>query len=237
VKALERSESGDSTPRMTEHSLELRSDVRCAKLQELEPALQKWVEIQAAFDDANEEGPFSYTERPQIGFLAAAIWQSNGIALEEWKSEKAGTASDEASSDYSGRCDLWFTTNRKSPGKHGGWYLEAKHLWMRAGRVADRLRDPELSGMDQAVAAAQRHREKRHRLGCVFISVVVDRKRAEEPDEYPKLLDTLPKATSHADALAWYITPRKRLKSRWVQASSQPDLAVATILVIARCKS
>jgi hypothetical protein len=213
----------------------LRSGFNCQGFQQLRCALDEWTKIQSAFDRANQEGPFSYTERPQIGFLAAAIWQSNGIALEEWKSEKAGNPSGAVCPDYSGRCDLWFTTNRRPPAKHGGWYLEAKHLWMRAGRVADRLRDRELSGMDQAVAAAQRHREQRHRLGCVFISVVVDRKKAGEPDEYPKLLDTLPTATADADAMAWYITPRRRLKAPWVQASSHPDLAVATILLIARC--
>ena len=66
----------------------------------------KWYGVLQRYVDAmhDEKGlPWDYEERPQVGFLAAAIWACDGVVLEEWKTLKECTKSGEK---Y-GRCDMF----------------------------------------------------------------------------------------------------------------------------------
>jgi hypothetical protein len=236
-KALEWSEFGDSNRHMAKRPLNPHSDFVCTGISNFERVLEQWIKIQSEFDAANEEGPFNYTERPQVGFLAAAIWRANGMALEEWKTEKVGGGSGAESNAYNGRCDLWFNTTSKPKDSDFGWYLEAKHLWMRGSEIARWLGDPELNGLEQAIASAKRRKSPEGRLGCVFISVFLDGKKGKIDDEHLSLLQVLPQKAREVDtaAVAWYITSRERVESLLSRQSAQPKLTVATILLIASC--
>lgn len=66
---------------------------------------------------------FWYKERPQIGWLASAVWLSGGVALEEFGTTK---------SKGKGRCDLYFRLNSL------GYECEGKYLWMNYGEGADK---------------------------------------------------------------------------------------------------
>lgn len=60
-----------------------------------------------------------YSERPQVGLFAAAVWKCGGIALEEY-----GTFKTASGIEKRGRGDLFFKL-------HGQGYLcEAKHSWI-----------------------------------------------------------------------------------------------------------
>lgn len=63
---------------------------------------------------------FWFHERPHIGFLAAAVWQSNGTALEEYGADKEGVKN----KWKRGRCDLWIRTKSIYAA------CEAKCVWL-----------------------------------------------------------------------------------------------------------
>jgi hypothetical protein len=236
AKALERELVGDLIRSMATDPLKTRWGFYCGRLPKLGPIFEKWTELQSLYHSANKEGPFVYRERSQIGLLSAAIWASGGIALEEWQSEKVRTGGKEAVESYSGRCDLWFTTHSKSPGKHGGWFLEAKHRWINANRLIVDLGDPKKTGLGQAVDAAKQHTERANRLGCSFVSVFVDRKRKEHSTEqYRRLPDELRTIKLGADVVAWYGVAPDALESQWKVAPDSPRCSIATIVLISRC--
>jgi hypothetical protein len=66
---------------------------------------------------------FWYRERPHIGFLAAAIWLADGIALEEYGTHKIIERERKR-----GRADLYFRIAKQS------FYCEAKHLTLTLGK-------------------------------------------------------------------------------------------------------
>ena len=90
-----------------------------------EPLFRHWIEVQHRYAAQSkfEDFAHNYSERPQVGFVAAAVWLAGGVALEEWKTKKIG-----GEESHTGRCDLWFSL----PGK-GSYHAEAKHEWLRVG--------------------------------------------------------------------------------------------------------
>jgi hypothetical protein len=109
-----------------------------------------WVKAQEQYAEQLSYCDFAhyYSERPHVGFLAAGVWLSGGVALEEWKTEK----SKERKKSY-GRCDLWFSLVRDRP-----HHLEAKHRWLTfkgdERKIADRL----CECMEDAIYAARKLR-------------------------------------------------------------------------------
>ena len=90
-----------------------------------EPLFRRWIDVQRRYAVQCEYDDFAhnYSERPQVGFVAAAVWLAGGVALEEWKTQKNG-----GEDACTGRCDLWFNL----PGK-GSYHAEAKHARLRIG--------------------------------------------------------------------------------------------------------
>jgi hypothetical protein len=69
----------------------------------LEPVLQRWIVANQAYArTCPGDNSWDYGERSCVGFLAAGVWLSGGIALEEWGTEKGPT-----DGRWNGRCDLW----------------------------------------------------------------------------------------------------------------------------------
>jgi hypothetical protein len=66
-----------------------------------------------------------YGERPHVGLLAAAVWLSKGITLDEY-----GTNKNKRPHPKRGRCDLWIQKGKTD------FECEAKHLWLRLGHVS-----------------------------------------------------------------------------------------------------
>jgi hypothetical protein len=89
------------------------------RLRSLRPILNGWVRLQKDYiHKVKNDLPWWYLERPQIGFLAGAVWRAKGIALEEWATKKG----EKRHKTKNGRNDLWL--------QHEGreWYIEAKYI-------------------------------------------------------------------------------------------------------------
>lgn len=65
------------------------------------------------------EAGWGYRERPNVGFLAGAVWTAGGVAIQEYD-ERKKNAEDKRFA-YDGRGDLWVGLGGK------GFKLEAKH--------------------------------------------------------------------------------------------------------------
>jgi hypothetical protein len=108
-------------------------DIRDRRFEPLRPILETWFMILENYiTRVPKDLPFWYRERPQIGFLAAAAWQSGYAALEEWGMVK-GSQKDK----HRGRNDLWI-------GYPGGqeWFIEAKHDWCDVSKGKTNCSDP-----------------------------------------------------------------------------------------------
>jgi hypothetical protein len=69
----------------------------------LKPVLGRLKELhQEYIDCVPGDVPYWYGERPQIGLLAAAVWRSGGVALEEYCRKRPGRP-------RKGRCDLFLS--------------------------------------------------------------------------------------------------------------------------------
>lgn len=77
-----------------------------------------WSKHQLYHQEAEEAG-WAYRERPNVGFLAAAVWKAGGVAIEEYEDHKKDR--DDKRFLYSGRGDLWVKLGKR------GFKLEAKH--------------------------------------------------------------------------------------------------------------
>lgn len=77
-----------------------------------------WKHHRAYLDQAKEAG-WAYRERPNVGFLASAIWGVGGVALEEYEDNKKDPS--DKRFYYTGRGDLWAKLGKR------GYKLEAKH--------------------------------------------------------------------------------------------------------------
>jgi hypothetical protein len=52
--------------------------------------------------------PFWYGERPLVGFLAAGIWSSGGVCIEEFRADKKPHIAKRNKKNHPGRSDLYF---------------------------------------------------------------------------------------------------------------------------------
>ena len=131
-------------------------------LPEIKPILAKWIAVQQKYSDQlPDEHSWNYSERASVGFLAAAVWQSGGVALEEWCTEKGAHKDTKR-----GRCDLFIHR-----GKHT-FNIEAKHLWMAVtGNQLKKINRIERL-LDKAVTEAKRLRCSggERRLAILFVA-------------------------------------------------------------------
>lgn len=69
-----------------------------------EKILINWISVHKKYMKMSEEdNAYFYNERASLSLLAASIWKSNGIAIEEYSSEK-----NHEEGIYNGRVDMWF---------------------------------------------------------------------------------------------------------------------------------
>ncbi len=66
--------------------------------------LNNWIKVHKKYmEECKGDNAYNYNERASLSMLAASIWISKGIAIEEYRSEKR-----HLEKFYSGRVDLWF---------------------------------------------------------------------------------------------------------------------------------
>jgi hypothetical protein len=92
------------------------------KHDELKRILNAWTEVLRIYlmrrNDENDF-PWLYSERSCVGMLSVAAWQSGGLGLEEW-----GTQKKRKDGLYRGRNDLYLQIGEAA------WYAEAKHAYI-----------------------------------------------------------------------------------------------------------
>ncbi|BCP53349.1 hypothetical protein K32_19660 [Kaistia sp. 32K] len=119
-----------------------------------------WIEAVTKYSRAmrDDDAGYYYGERANVSLLAAGAWLVDGIALEEYASEKAREGGSGA-----GRADLFASINGTLFG------IEAKHKWTRAEWSDEVLQRRIKSGVDGAVSDALCLGDELCRYGCVFI--------------------------------------------------------------------
>ncbi len=80
--------------------------------------LKNWIQVHKIYyQQSGNDKAYIYNERASISLLAASIWKSGGIAIEEYKAKKIRNEETK-----NGRVDLWFSLDGYSA------VVEAKHL-------------------------------------------------------------------------------------------------------------
>lgn len=110
-----------------------------SKLRKLKPVLNNWIKIVQEYSKAfqNNDACWWYTERANVGILAAAAWRTKGwLALEEYSTLKRGDETD----SKNGRCDLYIANKNHD----NSFAFEAKPAWqtMRSdgvGKISNQL--------------------------------------------------------------------------------------------------
>jgi hypothetical protein len=82
-----------------------------------------WRDMLEAYSHAAGDQGWTWNERPQVGFLAAAVWRAGGVALTEYGVTKQALA--DRRRRCSGRGDLWAQVGGASH------LIEAKHKKLR----------------------------------------------------------------------------------------------------------
>lgn len=84
-----------------------------------------WRDGLEAYSKAAKDEGWCYNERPQLGFLSTAIWQTKGVTLAEYPVTKQGYY--DRRKRYTGRGDLWAHLGEAT------YAIEAKHREVRIG--------------------------------------------------------------------------------------------------------
>ncbi|MGA2110150.1 MAG: hypothetical protein ABSH25_21180 [Syntrophorhabdales bacterium] len=139
--------------------MELIKYVNSGSIRSLRPVLEEWVRVVAKYlDFDNGDNPWWYNERTSLSFLAAAAWGKNGIALEEYCTEKG-----KKDNAYSGRCDLFLGVGSQCFG------CEAKQAWCAIGTPARKgTMEAEARLKDACADARTLARAEGRRLGLCF---------------------------------------------------------------------
>lgn len=134
---------------------------------------EAWAVLVERYCEATQgiDAPYWHRERPNVGLLAAAAWQTGLISLEEFASRRGRRGS-----DSHGRCDLWIAP----PGaKHGDAY-EAKYEEVAPSWFRDPVR-PALKEALGQVGALQAPYYNR-RFGVVFACILIPLEEQRDPD-------------------------------------------------------
>lgn len=120
--------------------MNIESHINSGSLKSLRSVLKKWQKLIHDYIKYcyYEDNPWWYNERAGLSILAAAVWCTNGIALEEYVTEK-----NEESERKKGRCDLYIGLNSRQ------FNCEAKHTFCdltydigeAVGKVEDKLKE------------------------------------------------------------------------------------------------
>jgi hypothetical protein len=159
----------------------------------LKPVFKKLLLVHQKYID-REEGdyPYWYSERPHISLLAAAVWLSDGTALEEYGIHKTKERKPKR-----GRCDLGIRANKKT-----GFECEAKHLWLDIGsRTEDFARKVKVK-LQVAVGDVKKL-ESKTGLALCFVTPAIHKSELGELDMRCDELIRSVRSNSWWNALIW----------------------------------
>ncbi|PYC22848.1 hypothetical protein [Pseudomonas mosselii] len=156
-------------------------------LEFLRPALERWIDCIDRFNQlqGDNEAPYWHGSAANVGLLAAAAWQGELVALQQYTSKKQR---DEG--EREGRCDLSISSTEST------LHLRASQRWPRLGRL-------DLATALQETSALARHitYASQLRAGALFVTPWKAGQHAS-PEELQDLVDDLQKHSTCA--IAWY---------------------------------
>jgi len=178
------------------------------KLEFLRPVLERWFEcidryIQVHGDN---ESPYWFDERANLGLLSAAAWMSEMVTLEQTPTKKQ-----QEDGDRNGRADLYIATNEERV------YIQATQRWPRVNDL--NLTQALLDAVSDARKISYASDLK---LGCLFVAPHKPQHSAT-PEELQDMVDDLQK--EHTCAVAWYF-PYPYHKLRNEAGNYHPGVAV-----------
>jgi hypothetical protein len=141
------------------------------KLRDWKPLLTTWSALclkYATVCDGND-APYWYTERPNVGVLAAAAWTRGWISLEEFGHDKEKMLR----TSRRGRCDLYMAGHRRE------YLVEAKHAWLStaskdANAICAKALEKALNDARRSRAGSTSYRS----VGVVFLGVCASRSKS-----------------------------------------------------------
>ncbi len=163
-----------------------------------------------------EDVAYWYNERATLSTFVGAIWNCDGIALEEYRCDRVLSGR-----PAKGRADLWFRTSAPAV----EYLVEAKQGWPRTSNalpiLADELLDEAIAQLDSDTLVTV------SKVALVFLAPRFS--TAPETDSLHTLV-SMARSVQH-DALAWYFPETARtLRSRVTQAWYPGVIAVARAL-------
>lgn len=182
-----------------------------------------------------DDFPFWYGERPLIGFLTAAIWESGNVCIEEYQADKKADAPEGEDASYLGRGDLYIAHGTSN----GGW----------EGNVEFKKHDIGISTTDHfakflkrkwkvsaADAKTWQGEKGMHGLGGMFLRPYVG--VGTDIRRYNENLGHLLKLAWDAikpDVLAWWC-PVKRVLKMETDEPNKKNWIVGAILILKQVK-
>lgn len=127
----------------------------------LELLFKRWHEILSWYEEEEQDLPYWYLERTNIGHLALAVYQLNGIPIQEFSCRKGRGAE-----DSSGRADLYVSIPNVN-GRPISLNIEAKQAWCSI-KSTNGSRAILRSKLKEAIDDCKKIREKawKAKLGC-----------------------------------------------------------------------
>jgi len=194
------------------------SKVKCGKkLKCLTPILNKWIRLNRAYSEKVqwEDCAWWANERASVGILAAAVWMSGGVALEEYSTTKVRKENHGA-----GRCDLFFTVGKNK------FACEAKQIFprLRKGRTGDisKVKDKFDATCEDAKNLLP---EEGRWLGICFVAPRFPLSQIKNMDDCLKdYLDQL-QIRLKPDAIAWSF-PKEAKNMKWRNTKTYPGVIV-----------
>lgn len=158
--------------------MQIERHINSGSIRQLYPVLQAWADALnqylTYFD--YDDNPWWYNERANLSCLAGAAWKVDGIALEEYRTEK-GKVSDR----WKGRCDLLLGTRDEIFG------CEAKQVWCPVGRKAKKGVQVAKKGLKKACEDARNlTKDEGRRLGLCFVVPYLPKRDKDHVDQQIK---------------------------------------------------
>jgi len=140
-------------------------------LAHLRPVLKKWYDINVEYCNAlGDDAMYWYTERANVGALAAAVWRCGAPALEEFSARRGF-----GRHRRQGRADLWFRWRGTD------YVIEAKREWVcLSPRARDSVKRVSLALKKAKKAAVESRYQGKRRLGVVFAVPYIPAKHADQ---------------------------------------------------------
>lgn len=192
--------------------------IKSSVLDWLAPTLRAWghmvKEYCAAHDD---DAPYWYNERANVGMLHAAAWASGCVGVEEYSSVKE----DADGNEWQGRRDLYILN--RAAGKAA--CVEAKQGWVTPGVAETTITNV----MDSATRDAHTIQRGIYRAAATFYTVKLP-PGSDEEAERGRLLARLRSMKPNIHLLAWSFPAEMAGKvsaDRWGKEWLWPGVAVA----------